>query len=125
MGMTEQQVLAHLNSKIPQSVVLELRGRLGGGLGGRLGGLLGGGIGQKIIDAIKELIGTVDVETAVAAAKKFYDQFTATNNPSIPDFIESLIESWGWMAIERIIRRMFAAPAPVEPHPGLPPGVLP
>jgi len=69
-----------------------------------------GGLGQRILDALKDLIGTtgLDVETVVAAAKSYFETFTSGDNPSIPNFLESLLESLAWAAIERAIRRMFA-----------------
>jgi hypothetical protein len=108
--MNEQQVLDHLNQQISQPLMRE-RGRIGD----RLAELIAGGIGKQIIDALKSLVGTVDVGTAIAAAKKFFDAWAASN--SLPAFVDSII----WMAIESLIRRLFVPPATSI----LPPGAQP
>lgn len=112
--MNEQDILNHLRNRIPQTMLFGDVPRGGGLLQRLLAALLGGklsGIGQKIIDALKELLGQsgFTLEMALEAAKRYYDEFTAGDNPGIPNFWESLIESLGWMAIERAIRRMFAS----------------
>lgn len=115
--MNEQQVLAHL--QVHAAPVQTLRrgriGRMDDAMSELFGGQGVGGIGQRILDALVELIGTsgLNVETVLSAAKTYFDSFVAGDNPSIPNFIESLLESLAWMAIERSIRRMFAnAPMP-------------
>lgn len=103
--MTQQEVLNHLNARIGNSLTLG---------GGGAGGIFTGGIGQKILDALRELVGTagLDVETVVAAALKYYDDFVRPDNPSIPNFWESIVESLGRIALERAIRRLFATQLP-------------
>lgn len=116
--MNEQQVLQHLRTNIPDTLLLRNRGALGGLLGGILG-RLGGGLGQKIIDVIGGLIGTsgFTLEAALAAAKTFYIEKTAGDNQSIPNWMESIIEAAGWWGIEWAIKRIFAAnPIPTGPN---------
>lgn len=112
--MNEQQVLQHLRTQIPDQMLLRDRGALGGIFGG-LFNRLGNGIGQKIIDAISGLMGTsgFTLEAALAAAKKFYMEKTAGDNPSIPNWMESIIESAGWWGIEWAITRMFSQQQPI------------
>ena len=92
--MTEAEILRHLRNRVPLT----------------LGRVSPGGIGQRILDALKELVGTagIDVETVIAAAKRYYDEATSGDNPSIPNLFEAFIENLIWMAIERAIRRLFA-----------------
>jgi hypothetical protein len=70
------------------------------------------GLGQRILDAVRSLLGgaEIDVEVVVAAAKKFYDEQTAGDNPSIPNILEPVIERIIWNLIEGMIRRLFTAP---------------
>lgn len=98
--MTEQQVLDHLNVRIPPSLRLG-----GGGFFQRILDLLGGGIVDKVITALRELLGQAgfNVDVAIAAAKKFYDTWADTNG--LPVFIDAMI----WAVLERSIRRMFAS----------------
>lgn len=74
------------------------------------------GVGQTILDAVRKIISVaghgVTVDDAVAAAKVAYDQYTAGDDPRIPNIVEIPLERLGWMLLEGFIRRLFRAAEP-------------
>lgn len=109
--MNEQDVLNHLESRIP--FTFAAHGASGGESEVAIRELFGAtgilDIGQRILEVLSHLVGTVglDVETVVAATKSYFDDFVAGDNPRIPNLLETMLEQWAWMAIEASIRQMF------------------
>lgn len=118
--MNEQQVYDHIKNHV-DTQVSAMSPRMG--IVSIIMAVLGGNVVTvlpvigKIIDAVKLLVNQSGItkEIVLAAAKKYYLEYTAGNNPNLPDVIETWVEAAGWMAIDWAINRLFSVPAPVVP----------